>query len=133
VTVLDASGAIDYLLGWSAAEEVERLISSERELLAPDILIFEVIAALRRQTLRDELAESRAQAALADLSDMRLRLFPSLIIRERAWELRHNLTAADALYVALAERLREPLASKDGALLAAVATLDGVSVSVLPL
>jgi predicted nucleic acid-binding protein len=133
VTVLDASGAIDYLLGWSAAEEVERLLSSERELLAPDILIFEVIAALRRQTLREQLDESRAQAALADLGEMRLRLFPSLILRERAWELRHNLTAADALYVALAERLREPLASKDGALLAAVATLDGVSVSVLPL
>jgi predicted nucleic acid-binding protein len=133
VTVLDASGAIDYLLGWSAAEEVERLLSSERELLAPDILIFEVIAALRRQTLREQLDESRAQAALTDLGEMRLGLFPSLILRERAWELRHNLTAADALYVALAERLREPLASKDGALLAAVATLDGVSVSVLPL
>jgi predicted nucleic acid-binding protein len=133
VTVLDASGAIDYLLGWSAAEEVERLLSSERQLLAPDILIFEVIAALRRQTLRDQLAEGRAQAALADLGDMRLRLYPSLILRERAWQLRDNLTAADALYVALAEQLRQPLASKDSALLAAVATLDGVDVSLVTL
>ena len=133
MTVLDASGAIDYLLGWSAAEEVERLLSSERQLSAPDILIFEVIAALRRQTLRGQLADSRARAALADLGDMRLRLYPSLILRERAWQLRDNLTAADALYVALAEQLREPLASKDSALLAAVETLDGVAVSVLPL
>jgi predicted nucleic acid-binding protein len=133
VTVLDASGAIDYLLGWSAAEEVERLLSSERQLSAPDILIFEVIAALRRQTLRGQLADGRAQAALADLGDMRLRLYPSLILRDRAWQLRDNLTAADALYVALAEQLRQPLASKDSALLAAVATLDGVDVSLVTL
>lgn len=133
MTVLDASGAIDYLLGWSAAEAVERLLSSERRLSAPDILIFEVLSALRRQTLREQLVESRAQAALADLGDMRLRLYPSSILRERAWQLRENLTAADALYVALAEQLNEPLASKDGALLAAVANLDGVAVTVLPL
>lgn len=133
MTVLDASGAIDYLLGWSAAEQVERLLSSERRLPAPDILIFEVVSALRRQALRGQLAESRAQAALADLGELRVRLYPSMILRERAWQLRENLTAADALYVALAEQLREPLASKDSALLAAVANLDGSAVSVLAL
>jgi predicted nucleic acid-binding protein len=88
---------------------------------------------LRRQTLRGQLADGRAQAALADLGDMRLRLYPSLILRERAWQLRDNLTTADALYVALAEQLRQPLASKDSALLAAVATLDGVDVSLVTL
>jgi predicted nucleic acid-binding protein len=36
-----------------------------------------------------------------------------LPLRDRAWELRENLTAADALFVALAERLGEPLATKD--------------------
>jgi predicted nucleic acid-binding protein len=133
VTVLDASGAIDYLLGWSAAGEVERLLGSERRLIAPDVLVFEVIAALRRQVLRGQLAEARAEAAVADLGDMRLLLYPSLILRERAWQLRANLTAADALYVALAEQLREPLASKDAGLLAAASSLEGVAVSVLAL
>lgn len=133
MTVLDASGAIDYLLGWSAAETVERLLGSERHLLAPDILVFEVVSALRRQALRGELAANRAEAALLDLGEMRLQLYPSLALRERAWQLRENLTAADALYVALAEQAKEPLASKDGALLAAVASLDGVAVSVLAL
>ena len=38
---------------------------------------------------------------------------PTLALRDRAWELRENMTAADALFVALAERLDEPLATKD--------------------
>ena len=50
------------------------------------------------------------------LGDLPLELFPSLPLKRRAWELRRNLTAADALFVALAERLDEPLATKDAAL-----------------
>ncbi|HXD56169.1 MAG TPA: type II toxin-antitoxin system VapC family toxin [Solirubrobacteraceae bacterium] len=128
MTVLDASGAVDYLLGWSAAAEVERLLTTEGRLLAPDVIVFEVLSALRRQVLRGTLPGDRAQTALADLGDMRLALYPSLVLRERAWELRENMTAADALYVALAERVGEPLASKDEALLASASALAGVEV-----
>ncbi|MGO9487797.1 MAG: type II toxin-antitoxin system VapC family toxin [Solirubrobacteraceae bacterium] len=119
MTVIDTSGAVDFLLGWGAAAGVERLLATEGEASAPDILVFEVISALRRQSQRGLLGDDRAQSALADLGDLRLRLFPSMALRGRAWELRHNLTAADALFIALAEALGEPLASKDRALLAA--------------
>jgi predicted nucleic acid-binding protein len=116
VTVIDTSGVVDFLLGTGAAEQVGALMASEGELAAPDLMVFEVIAVLRRDTLRGTLAETRAAAAVKDLGDLPVELFPSLPMRERAWTLRRNLTAADALFVALAEQLDEPLATKDGAL-----------------
>jgi predicted nucleic acid-binding protein len=118
VTVIDTSGVLDFLLGSGVAAEVERLMESEGELSAPDILIFEVLAVLRRETLRGALSETRATGAVEDLGDLPVLLFPALALRGRAWALRRNLTAADALFVALAEELNEPLATKDGALIA---------------
>jgi predicted nucleic acid-binding protein len=116
VTVIDTSGVVDFLLDVGAAEEVLALMEDDGELAAPDLLVFEVIAVLRRETLRGVLAEGRAAAAVEDLGDLPIELFPSLPLRERAWSLRRNLTAADALFVALAEQLGERLATKDGAL-----------------
>lgn len=118
MTVIDTSGVVDFLLGVGAANEVHGLMEVEGELAAPDVLAFEVIAVLRREALRGALAESRAAAAVGDLGDLPVELFPSLPLRERAWSLRENLTVADALFIALAERLDEPLATKDGALIA---------------
>jgi len=97
VTVIDTTGVIDYLPGWRAAGKVDRPLSEEKELCAPDVLAFEVLAALRRQVQRGVLPGERAQAALADLEDLPVRLHPSLPLRFRAWEHRDNLTAGDAL------------------------------------
>jgi predicted nucleic acid-binding protein len=47
---------------------------------------------------------------------MALDLFPTLPLRTPAWQLRRHMTAADALFVALAEALAEPLVTKDRAL-----------------
>jgi predicted nucleic acid-binding protein len=52
-------------------------------------------------------------------------------LRRRAWELRHNLNAADALFVALAERLDEPLATKDTALARAASKHTTIATVVL--
>src|SRR5438105_960987 len=57
-----------------------------------------------------------ARGAVRDLGDVALALFPSLALRERAWALRRNFTIADAMFIALAEQLGEPLATKDQAL-----------------
>jgi predicted nucleic acid-binding protein len=96
-------------------------MASEDELAAPDLMVFEVLAVLRRGTLRGEIAEERAAGAVEDLADLPVQLFPSLPLRRRAWALRRNLTAADGLFIALAEYLDEPLATKDTALAAAAA------------
>ncbi len=121
MTVLDTSAVVDYLLGAGVAEQVQELIRAEGELAAPDVLVFEVLAVLRRESSRGAIGDERAAGAVSDLGELPIELFPSLPLRERVWALRSNLTAADALFVALAESLDEPLATKDGALAVEVA------------
>jgi predicted nucleic acid-binding protein len=132
VTVLDTSGVVDLLIDGPAAARVADLLRSERELAAPDVLVAETLSVIRGATLRAELPLARATAAVADLGLLPLRMFPSTALRERAWELRENFTAADALFVSLAERLGEPLATKDRSLLHA-ARLPSVHLSTIAL
>ncbi len=128
MTVVDTSAVVDFLLGIGVAADVERLLEREEPLAAPDVLVFEVLAVLRREALREVVPEPRAAAAVEDLGDLSIDLFPSLPLRTRAWALRRNLTAADALFVALAEELAEPLATKDAALAAEASKHAGVRV-----
>jgi predicted nucleic acid-binding protein len=131
VTVLDTSAAIDYLLAGGVAGAVVELLSQTGTASAPDLLVFEVLAVLRRDLARGELDERRAQGAVDDLGDLAVELFPTLALRTRAFELRNNLTAADALFVALAELLDEPLATKDRALANAARKHSRIDVLVL--
>lgn len=128
MTVLDTSAVVDYLLGIGVCEQVQQLISAEGEIAAPDILVFEVLAVLRRASHRQAIREDRAAGAIADLGDLPVALFPSMPLRDRAWALRENLTAADALFVALAASLQEPFATKDGPLASEVAKHSSISV-----
>jgi predicted nucleic acid-binding protein len=128
VTVLDTSAVVDYLLGVGVARQVQALMSDESELAAPDVLVFEVLAVLRRESHRDAITDDRALGAVEDLGDLAIELFPSLPLRRRAWALRRNLTAADALFVALAEDLDEPFATKDSALTSEIAKHSSVAV-----
>jgi len=126
VTVLDTSVVIDFLLADGAAADVEELLVREGAGAAPDLLVFEVIAVLRRDVGRQVLDPARALGAIDDLGDLPVELFGTLPLRRRAWELRENLTAADALFVALAEHLGEPLATKDRKLSSAARDLTRV-------
>jgi len=119
VTVLDTSVVIDFLLGDGVAEDVEDLLTREGTAAAPDLLVFEVLAVLRRDVSRHMLDPERARGAIDDLGDLPIELFGTLPLRRRAWDLRENMTAADALFVALAEHLGETLATKDGGLASA--------------
>lgn len=86
---------------------------------APDLLTFEVVAVLRHQVRRGAMDPGRARSAIEDLADLAVEVFPTLPLRSRVWELRDKLTAADGFFVALAELLDEPLATKDRALASA--------------
>lgn len=119
MTVIDTGAAVDLLLRTGAVDEVGGILRQDAPVAAPDVLVFETIAVLRRFVLRGDVEPDRAGAAIEDLSDVRLDLFRSMPLRMRAWELRDNMTAADALFVALAEQLGEPLATKDRSLAAA--------------
>jgi predicted nucleic acid-binding protein len=87
------------------------------------VLTFEVLAALRRGALRGAFEARRAVGLLEDFGDLAIDLFPAMPLRQRAFELRDRLTAADGLFVALAEALGEPLATKDRGLVRAAEQL----------
>jgi predicted nucleic acid-binding protein len=93
--------------------------------------VFEVLAVLRREVARGSVSERRAIGAVDDVGDLAVELFPTLPLRERAFELRQNLTVADGLFVALAELLDEPLATKDRALASAAREHTAVEVLLL--
>jgi len=114
VIVIDASALLEVLLRTPAAEAVEeRLFAVQQTLHAPHLLDVEVAQVIRRYAAAGEIDQERGRAALADLSDFALRRYPHAFLLPRVWELRHNLTAYDAIYVALAEVLDAPLLTRD--------------------
>jgi predicted nucleic acid-binding protein len=117
VIVLDASSAIEWLLQTSTGELVGRWIFSSRETMhAPHLLDVEVAQVLRRHVAAGAIAVSRAEVAWQDLLDLRVRRYPHGLFLRRIWEVRDNLTAYDALYIALAEALDATLLTCDGKL-----------------
>ncbi len=119
--VLDASVVVEWLLQTTTGAAVSRQISSSGEsLYAPQLVDVEVCQVLRRYVAHHMLGEQRAVEALRDLTDLRLYRYPHLPLLQRAWQLRGNLTAYDAMYVALAEALDAILLTRDAKLAAAL-------------
>lgn len=115
--VLDASGAVEWLLQTPVGDRVGRRILARGETLhAPHLLDVEVAQVLRRHVATGAIAASRAEVALQDLLDLRLRRYPHVLFLRRVWQLRDNLTAYDALYIALAETLDAKLVTCDSKL-----------------
>ena len=115
--VVDASAILEVLLKTPAGARVaERLFIPGETLHAPHLLDLEVAQVLRRYTLAGELDSGRGLEALEDLADLPLIRYPHDLLLPRIWELRRNVTAYDAAYVALAEALAAPLVTRDAAL-----------------
>ena len=86
---------------------------AQSELSAPHLIDSEVTHALRRMTTSGALSSPEAGAAFASFRLLIIRRWPVTHLLPRMWELRHNLSAYDATYVALAEGLSEPLLTTD--------------------
>lgn len=115
--VVDASAILEVLLNTPAGARVaERLFMPGETLHAPHLLDLEVAQVLRRYALARELDSGRGMEALEDLADLPLTRYPHSLLLPRIWELRRNVTAYDAAYVALAEALAAPLVTRDAAL-----------------
>jgi predicted nucleic acid-binding protein len=113
--VLDASALLEVLLATAAAERVARSIFARGQTLhAPHVIDLEVAQVLRRYRREGEISEVRAMEALRDLQDFPLTRYPHDLFLPRIWELKENLTAYDAAYIALAEVLPAPLVTRDG-------------------
>jgi predicted nucleic acid-binding protein len=112
--VVDASAMLEVLLRTPTAAAVERRLFDARQTMhAPHLIDVEVAQVIRRYAAAGELDAERGRAALADLADFPLRRYPHDLLLPRVWELRNNLTAYDAVYVALAEALDAPLLTGD--------------------
>jgi len=118
VIVADASAVIELVLGRPAAEGLVGQLTDDPtlELAAPHLVDAEVGQVLRRFELRGELDEAAARAALGDLTDLPIVRYPHGPLLARAYDLRHNLTFYDAVYLALAEMLDAPFVTADAAL-----------------
>jgi predicted nucleic acid-binding protein len=114
VIVVDASVILELLLNRPPAERIaQRILTPEESLHVPHLLDLEVAQVLRRYVLGDGLRPARAGQALDDLADLPLNRYPHDVLLPRIWELRHNLSAYDAAYVALAETLDAVLLTRD--------------------
>jgi predicted nucleic acid-binding protein len=100
--VCDASAIVALLEADEVGEWVREEIAG-LDLHAPEMMAFEAANILRRHELLGELSADRAALAMADLVSLPIELCSFAPLAERVWELRHNLTAYDAAYVALAE------------------------------
>ena len=118
--VVDASAMLEVLLGTATGARVEdRLLSRGESLHAPHLLDVEVAQVLRRYASAGELTPARGREALTDLADFPVHRYPHDVLLPRIWELRQNVTAYDAAYLALAETLAAPLVTCDARLASA--------------
>jgi predicted nucleic acid-binding protein len=132
VPVIDASVIVSVLADSEHAPWAEVQLATrgdDRSLWVPHLIDAEVGQALRREVAAGRLAEDRAEAALLDLIRMPFRRIDHVGLAPRAWELRHNFSFYDGLYVALAEVLDVSLVTLDRRLARAVG--DATEVAVL--
>ena len=127
--VIDASVLTEVLLRREEALEAleHELAGREHEPLhAPEVIEPETLNALRKISLRGGITARRATEAVSDLGHVRLIRYPHAPLTPRTWELRDQLTAYDAAYVALAEALGDAvLLTADRALATAARRLLG--------
>jgi predicted nucleic acid-binding protein len=119
--VVDASAILEVLLRTLSAATIEGLMFAPGQSLhAPHLLDVEIAQVVRRYEARGEIDDARGRQALSDLGDLPIHRYPHDLLIPRVWELRRNLSAYDAVYVALAEGLDAPLLTRDHKLADAV-------------
>lgn len=96
--VVDAGVVVQLLAG-----DLDPDLLGQEELAAPHLIDSQVTHVLRGLVLRGHLTEDQGHHALRGFDELVISRFPAHALRSRMWELRHNLSAYDATYVALAE------------------------------
>lgn len=118
--VLDASAILELLLNTETGARVaDRVADPRLSLHAPHLVDLEVAQALRRYAAAGAIETDRAARALVRLLELDLERWSHEPLLTRIWDLRANLTAYDAAYVALAEVLDAPLLTLDARIAAA--------------
>lgn len=114
--VVDTSAVLAALLTPEPLDDLVARLAGDADLQAPHLIDVEVAHALRRLNRSGTLSGDRAADARSDFRDLALVRYPHSPLADRAWELRHNLSAYDAMFVVLAEALEVPLVTCDARL-----------------
>ena len=116
--VADASVVVDLLLGGPspAGDALAERLASREPVAVPHLLDVEVTQVLRRYVLAGSLPRSQAAALVEELGQLPLIRHGHRPLLARAFELHANVTAYDAVYLALAELLEAPLLTADAGL-----------------
>ncbi len=122
--VVDASAVVEILVIRGHVPGLDERVSGAESLHAPHLIDTEVQHAFRGLVRGRKLSFDRAADGLRDLADLNVLRYPAYPLSDRVWELRANITAYDATYVALAELLDCPLITCDRRLARAVSTVD---------
>jgi predicted nucleic acid-binding protein len=128
VSVVDASLLIDVMVGLPAGRPWHTWVASSEALAAPDCAGVELGRYLRRHTHSGALDVSDAQRSFKTFRALGVETYPTRPLLAEAFALRENFTFDDALYIALARRLDEPLATTDARLARAAAAV-GVEIA----
>lgn len=122
--VADASAAVSALLNAGPA----RRALSDDQVHAPHLIDSEIASALRRQVAGQQLEADTAWTALDRWRRLGMTRYPVVGLLDRVWELRDSVSAYDAAYIALAERLSCSLLTADARLTRAPGTRCPITV-----
>lgn len=134
MTAVDASIVVEWLTPQTdedlpARRLLELWQGTDEELLAPRLLFEETLNALLTGVRRGRWSTVVADAAAGVLADLPVRVADTIRDRDRAWELSRrydNWPIYDMVYVALAERLGQPLVTADHRLITRLGHLDWI-------
>lgn len=110
--VVDASVAVEYLLPTRLGDSIADLLEGD-QLFAPEMMDAEVLSVLRRWALHGRIGVPEAEVALNRLVHWPVVRVSNRDLAQGAWRYRHNVSAYDALYVALAKTRDLPLLTAD--------------------
>ena len=111
--IVDASCLYEVVADAAQGEQVRERLAADTDHAAPHVIDAEVLSIVRRDRMLGRLDSTGALQAIEDLRDWPGERFGHRGLLERAWELRDNVRAWDALYVALAEALDATLITLD--------------------
>ena len=112
--VLDASVVVELLINGALAGPIRRDLAERSDsFIVPHLLDVEVASALRKLVAGQRIDSHRSEEFLAGLAALPAERYSHTPLLGRMWELRHNFTAYDAAYIALAEATNSVLYTCD--------------------
>ena len=130
--VVDASVIVKWLVPEIHSEAARRLLSLSHEYFAPDLLFAETANAIWKKIRRGELTAAHGEQLVKDIGQIAIETVPCRVLAEDAHALANatGRTVYDALYLALAVRLKTRMITADDRLEAALADLPAMAAHV---